>query len=53
MEHKLTYRDLVVISRFSIINDALMDSERTMVALLHTENELGKSFGIQFTFVML
>ena len=38
-----TYRDLVVISRFSIINDALMDSERTMVALLHTENELGKN----------
>ena len=49
-----TYGDLVVLSRFSIINDAFMNSERTMVALLHTENELGKkSFGIQFTFVML
>ena len=39
-----TYGDLVVISRFPIINDAFMNSERTMVALLHTENELGKIF---------
>ena len=38
-----TYGDLVVLSRFSIINDAFMNSERTMVALLHTENELGKN----------
>ena len=49
-----TYRDLVVLSRFPIINDALMNSERTMVALLQTENELEKNlFGIQFTFIML
>ena len=38
-----TYGDLVILSRFSIINDAFMNSERTMVALLHTENELGKN----------
>ena len=39
-----TYRDLVVLSRFSIINDAnMISSERTMAALLDTENELGKN----------
>ena len=38
-----TYGDLVVLSRFPIINDAFMNSERTMVALLYTENELGKN----------
>jgi endonuclease/exonuclease/phosphatase family metal-dependent hydrolase len=38
-----TYRDLVVLSRFPILNDAnLISSERTMCALLDTENELGK-----------
>jgi len=37
-----TYRDLVVLSRFPIMNDAnLISSERTMCALLDTENELG------------
>jgi len=37
-----TYRDLVVLSRFPILNDAnLISSERTMCALLDTENELG------------
>ena len=39
-----TYGDLVVLSRFSIINDAFMNSERTMVALVNTEEELGKTF---------
>ena len=39
-----THRDLVVLSRFSIINDAsIISSNRTMVALLNTENELGKN----------
>jgi len=38
-----TYGDLVVLSRFPIINDAFMNSERTMVALLYTEDELGKN----------
>ena len=39
-----TYRDLVVLSRFSIINDAnMISSERTMAALLDTESELGKN----------
>ena len=38
-----TYGDLVVLSRFSIINDAFMNSERTMVALLNTEDVLGKN----------
>jgi endonuclease/exonuclease/phosphatase family metal-dependent hydrolase len=39
-----TYRDLVVFSRFPILNDAnLISSERTMCALLDTENELGKN----------
>ena len=37
-----TYRDLVVLSRFQIINDASMiSSDRSMVALLNTESELG------------
>jgi len=37
-----TYRDLVVLSRFPIIQDAnMISSERTMVALLDTEEELG------------
>ena len=37
-----TYRDLVVLSRFPIMNDAnLISSERIMCALLDTENELG------------
>jgi len=39
-----THRDLVVLSRFSIIDDASMiSSNRTMAALLNTENELGKN----------
>ena len=39
-----TYRDLVIISRFEIIHDAnIISSERTMAALLNTENELGKN----------
>ena len=39
-----THRDLVVLSRFSIINDASMiSSNRTMAALLNTENEFGKN----------
>ena len=39
-----TYRDLVVLSRFSIIDDAsIITSGRTMAALLNTENELGKN----------
>jgi endonuclease/exonuclease/phosphatase family metal-dependent hydrolase len=39
-----TYRDLVVLSRFPILNDAnLISSERTMCALLDTEDELGKN----------
>ena len=39
-----TYRDLVVLSRFPILNDAnLISSERTMCALLNTEDELGKN----------
>ena len=39
-----TYRDLVVLSRFSIIDDAsIITSDRTMAALLNTENELGKN----------
>ncbi|MBH09612.1 MAG: hypothetical protein CMG74_04510 [Candidatus Marinimicrobia bacterium] len=38
-----TYRDLVVLSRFPILNDAnLISSERTMAALLDTRDELGK-----------
>ena len=38
-----TYRDLVVLSRFPIINDAnMISSERTMAALLDTDAELGK-----------
>jgi len=38
-----TYGDLVVLSRFPILNDAnLISSGRTMCALLDTENELGK-----------
>ena len=36
-----TYNDLVILSRFWIINDAQMGSGRTMAALLDTENELG------------
>ena len=37
-----TYRDLVVLSRFPILEDAnMISSERTMAALLNTENELG------------
>ena len=39
-----TYRDLVVLSRFPILNDAnMITSERTMAALLGTEDELGKN----------
>ena len=39
-----TYRDLVILSRFPILNDAIMiSSERTMVALLDTEDELGNN----------
>ncbi|MBT3180039.1 MAG: T9SS type A sorting domain-containing protein [Candidatus Marinimicrobia bacterium] len=39
-----TYSDLVVLSRFPILNDAnLISSGRTMCALLDTENELGKN----------
>lgn len=39
-----TYRDLIILSRFQILNDAnFIDSERTMVALLNTENELGEN----------
>ena len=39
-----TYRDLVVLSRFSIIDDAnMISSERTMAALLDTESELGEN----------
>ncbi|MDP6629324.1 MAG: T9SS type A sorting domain-containing protein [Candidatus Marinimicrobia bacterium] len=39
-----TYGDLVVLSRFPILNDAnLISSERTMCALLDTEDELGKN----------
>ncbi len=39
-----TYRDLVILSRFPIIGDAsLISSDRTMCALLNTEQELGKS----------
>ena len=38
-----TYRDLVVLSRFPIVNDAnMISSERTMAALLDTDAELGK-----------
>ncbi len=37
-----TYRDLVILSRFPILNDAnMINSERTMAALLDTEEELG------------
>lgn len=37
-----TYRDLVILSRFQIIHDAnIISSERTMAALLDTEDELG------------
>ena len=37
-----TYRDLVILSKFPIINDAnLISSDRTMCALLNTEQELG------------
>jgi len=39
-----TYRDLVVLSRFSVIDDAnMISSERTMAALLDTESELGEN----------
>ena len=39
-----TYRDLVILSRFEIIHDAnIISSERTMAALLDTEDELGKN----------
>jgi len=39
-----TYGDLVVLSRFPILNDAnLISSGRTMCALLDTEDELGKN----------
>ena len=39
-----THRDMVVLSRFSIIDDAsLISSERTMCVLLDTEEELGKN----------
>ncbi len=39
-----THRDMVVLSRFSIIDDAtLTSSGRTMCALLDTEEELGKN----------
>ena len=39
-----TYRDLVILSRFPIINDAnLISSDRTMCALLNTEQDLGKN----------
>jgi len=39
-----THRDMVVLSRFSIIDDAsLISSGRTMCALLDTEEELGKN----------
>ena len=39
-----TYRDLVILSRFQIIHDAnIISSERTMAALLETEDELGKN----------
>lgn len=39
-----TYSDLVVLSRFPILYDAnLISSERTMCALLDTEDELGKN----------
>ena len=39
-----TYRDLVILSRFEIIHDAnIISSDRTMAALLDTENELGKN----------
>ena len=39
-----TYRDLVILSRFQIIHDAnIISSERTMAALLDTEDELGKN----------
>ena len=38
-----TYRDLVVLSRFPILEDAnMISSERTMAVLLDTESELGK-----------
>ncbi|RPH04234.1 MAG: T9SS C-terminal target domain-containing protein [bacterium TMED46] len=38
-----TYNDLVVLSRFPITHDAnMISSERTMAALLDTEDELGK-----------
>ena len=38
-----TYNDLVVLSRFSIINDSNMGSGRTMTVLLNTEDEYGKN----------
>ena len=39
-----TYRDLVILSRFEIIHDAnIISSDRTMAALLDTEDELGKN----------
>jgi endonuclease/exonuclease/phosphatase family metal-dependent hydrolase len=38
----LTYRDLVVLTRYPILHDAnMISSERTMAALLDTEEELG------------
>ena len=39
-----TYRDLVILSRFEIIHDAnIISSDRTMAALLDTEDELGSN----------
>lgn len=39
-----THRDLVILSRFEIIDDAsFISSGRTMVTLLNTENEFGKN----------
>ena len=38
-----TYGDLVVLSRFTILNDSNMSSGRTMAVLLDTEAELGKN----------
>ena len=39
-----TYRDLVILSRFEIIHDAnIISSDRTMAALLDTEDELGRN----------
>jgi endonuclease/exonuclease/phosphatase family metal-dependent hydrolase len=38
-----TYNDLVIFSKFTILNDAIMSSGRTMVAMLDTEIELGNN----------